>query len=122
MNLHDQIRKNISTYNMPGLCLVYVPVGLALGNNIGGQPHAAFPISDDQQVAVEGLQAMRQAAIDANQMRLLFIKDRPVGTILDQQADLVMSIDFDMTGGQLSVHKCRGIEPRLPDTFFVYEW
>lgn len=121
MNLHDEIRKNITAFNAPGLCLVYVPGGLGLGNNIGGQPHAAFPISDDPVVAVEGLRAMRQAAVDANQMRMLFIKDRPAGSRLDNEADLVMSINLDMAGGVLAVHKCRGIEPRMPDTFFLYE-
>lgn len=121
MNLHETIRNYIAALNAPGLCLVYVPEGLNLGNNIGGQPHAAFPISEDSQVAIEGLRLMRQACVDAVEMRLLFIRNRPVGTIIDQEADLVLSLDFDMEGVSVTVHKSRGFVVNMPDTHFTYQ-
>lgn len=123
MNILERVGQYAADFNNPGVLLVYVPGELNLHSG-GSVTPGIFNASGDSQFDRTRLRQIRAEAIEANQLRILFIASYPGAgnfTSLDTEVDVVLSVEFGVTSGVVKVVKFRAVEEKPKDTTFTYE-
>ncbi|ANZ48516.1 hypothetical protein BIZ78_gp059 [Erwinia phage vB_EamM_Caitlin] len=123
MNILETVGKYAADFNNPGVMLVYVPRELNLDGG-GVQTPGIFDVSGDNQFDRTRLRQIRAEAMEANQLRILFVASMGVPgdfTPLDQEVDVTLSVEFGVSAGWVKVIKFRSVEEKPKDTAFIYE-
>lgn len=123
MNILETVGKYATDFNSPGVMLVYVPRELNLDGGAVQTPDI-FSVSGDNQTDRGRLRQMRAEALEANQLRILFVANMGVPghfTAFDQEVDVTLSVEFGVTNGWVKVKKFRSVNEKPKDTAFIYE-
>lgn len=121
MNILETVGQYVAVATEPGLTLVFVPAGLKMNRGLGQETPAVYHVESDSDEERQKLRQMRAEAVDANQMRVLFVEGVGPERKLDYEADMVLSVEFGIDNGWVRCHKLRSVERKPLDTVFIYE-
>lgn len=121
MNILETVGKYVACVTEPGLILVFVPVGLKMNTSPGVETPGVFHFENDSAEELQKLRQIRAEAVEANQIRVLHVSGVGPERRLDNEADMVLSVEFGIDSGWVRCHKFRGAEQKPLDTVFIYE-
>ncbi|ANZ48793.1 hypothetical protein BIZ83_gp060 [Erwinia phage vB_EamM_ChrisDB] len=120
MNILETIGKYAADFNNPGVMLVFVPRDLNM-DAAGPQKPGVFDATGDSRFDCTRLRNIRAEAVETNQLRILFIASGTGGSLLENEVDVSLSVEFGMTSGWVKVQKFRSVAEKPKDTVFIYE-
>lgn len=122
MNILETVGKYAADYNRAGLMLVFVPK-MDLKSQSAVESASIYTLDGREWQERRKLREIRDQAVAVGQLRVLFIldKDDQRRDRYDVEADVVLHVKFDVTGGVVKVRKARALDVSPKDTYFLYE-
>lgn len=122
MNILETVGKYAADYNRAGLMLVFVPK-MDLKSQGAEESATIYTLDGREDQERRKLREIRDQAVAVGQFRVLFIldKDEQRRDRYDAEADVVLHVKFDVTGGVVKVRKARALDVPPKDTYFLYE-
>ncbi|QVW55731.1 hypothetical protein pEaSNUABM9_00150 [Erwinia phage pEa_SNUABM_9] len=120
MNILETVGKYAADFNNSGVMLVTVPRDLNMDGG-GPQTPGIFDATGDSRFDCTRLRGIRAEAVEARQLRILFIAAGTGGPMLENEVDVALSVEFGVSGGWVKVQKFRSTAEKPKDTAFIYE-